>query len=296
MGATTLDEGPSRSGADRDDLDVLAVRRGHDRPRPAKDQEAARRGPAPGARAHHVARMGAARRRVGYPAVPRRDPQRGALVRARPCAGPVVDRAQVGGRRDRRRLSRALNRVLGAHGVALANGSRPGRAYRARDERVVRLGPPPDLRAQHCPDDRLRRDPPDGADAGGCDDPCVPDGTQGAKRGGVSAWRTRRGLRALLRTNRPLPPALHQPRRGCGAGRMTLGVRGSAVALRIVLAIALACGDALAAWAAGRDPAKAVTPGSVLRAMRLDPALEDQVLALDPERISERAVHETLAF
>src|SRR5574341_18068 len=38
-----------------------------------------------------------------------------------------------------------------------------------------------------------------------------------------------------------------------------------------------------------------VTPGAVLRNLNLDPELEDKILALDPDRISERDIKEVLA-
>jgi hypothetical protein len=61
---------------------------------------------------------------------------------------------------------------------------------------------------------------------------------------------------------------------------------------------------AVVAWIACAAPASAereargvpaVMPGPVLRALALDPALEERVLALNPERISERELEETLA-
>ena len=61
-------------------------------------------------------------------------------------------------------------------------------------------------------------------------------------------------------------------------------------------------GAACARWLVQRRRASAdarATPcrrGAVLRAIAVDPAVEERVLALDPERISEREVRETLAL
>ena len=77
---------------------------------------------------------------------------------------------------------------------------------------------------------------------------------------------------------------------------MMRGVRTPTRTLRAVLAVLLAWSGPPAALGAGTGPGDAVPPGVVLRAITLDPAVEERVLALDPERISERAVRETLAF
>jgi len=77
---------------------------------------------------------------------------------------------------------------------------------------------------------------------------------------------------------------------------MMRGVRGATLALRGILVVVLAWGGSFAVLGAESDPVDAPRPGSVLRAMTVDPAVEERVLALDPERISERAVRETLAL
>ena len=77
---------------------------------------------------------------------------------------------------------------------------------------------------------------------------------------------------------------------------MMRAVPGSTLALRAVLAVALAGTGWPSAVAAGKDLAEAVPPGAVLRTIAVDPAVEERVLALDPERISEGAVRETLAL
>jgi hypothetical protein len=73
-------------------------------------------------------------------------------------------------------------------------------------------------------------------------------------------------------------------------------VRAATLALHAVLAVALAWSGWPPAVAADPDPANTVPPGAVLPALALDPAAEERVLALDPERISDRMVHETLAL
>ena len=71
---------------------------------------------------------------------------------------------------------------------------------------------------------------------------------------------------------------------------------GTTLALRIVLAVALAWTGWPSAASAAKDVAEAVAPGAVLRTIAVDPMVEERVLALDPERISERAVLETLVL
>ena len=69
---------------------------------------------------------------------------------------------------------------------------------------------------------------------------------------------------------------------------MMRAVQGTTLALRTVLAVALAwTGWPLSAASAAKDVAEPVSPGAVLRTIAVDPAVEERVLALDPERISD---------
>jgi len=70
------------------------------------------------------------------------------------------------------------------------------------------------------------------------------------------------------------------------------------VASRFVLAAAL--GFFLATYASGQDrvPAAATerpVPGSVVKSIALDASVEERILALDPEHITEADVRSTLA-
>ncbi|MGH8851477.1 MAG: hypothetical protein ACREYD_10820 [Casimicrobiaceae bacterium] len=63
-------------------------------------------------------------------------------------------------------------------------------------------------------------------------------------------------------------------------------------------AVALALAVAACATTPLRPPAedlRPVAPGSVLRSLSIDPAVEDRILALDPEHIGETDVRDTLA-
>ncbi len=72
-----------------------------------------------------------------------------------------------------------------------------------------------------------------------------------------------------------------------------------AAALRLLAVLALAVGLAGCATRAMLAPDEAAqarpTPGSVLQSIPLDAAQEDRILALDPERVSEADVRDTLS-
>ncbi len=64
----------------------------------------------------------------------------------------------------------------------------------------------------------------------------------------------------------------------------------------VVVAMALAlCGCATTAIEAAGDDLKAPAAGSVLRALKIDPVIENRILALDPEHISDDDVRNALA-
>src|SRR5262245_61922412 len=77
---------------------------------------------------------------------------------------------------------------------------------------------------------------------------------------------------------------------------MTRAVLGTTVVLRTVFAVALGWTGWPSEFSAAKDVADTMSPGAVLRALAVDPVVEERVLALDPERISEREVFETLVF
>lgn len=78
---------------------------------------------------------------------------------------------------------------------------------------------------------------------------------------------------------------------------MMRAAQGTTLAMHTVLAVALAwTGWPSAAASAAKDIAEPVSPGAVLRTIAVDPAVEERVLALDPEHISDREVLETLVL
>jgi len=78
---------------------------------------------------------------------------------------------------------------------------------------------------------------------------------------------------------------------------MTRILQGTTLAMHTVLAVALAwTGWPSSVASAATDVAEPRLPGAVLRTITADPAAEERVLALDPERISESEVRETLAL
>ena len=142
---------------------------------------------------------------------------------------------------------------------------------------------------------------PDGADARRGRDPRRTDGRQGAERGAVPSRRARR------------PVCTATAREPAGFSRASAGARSIAIGRddrqrrgrRSQAAVRAAryggarlervCGAA-DGRTARRTPLGAVQPGAVLRGIGLDPATEERVLALDPERISERELQATLAL